>query len=308
MPSKPRTRLRIRPEAHEVDTLARRRVPDALPAAWEHREMTGRDYGIDMMVELFDSAASTGSFLLLQIKGTQAAVESDVHSLAFDVPVGNLRYAELFAVPVLLAVCPVTANPPRFYYLWMQEYIRVVLNMDNATWRQNKATVRVEIPTMNLMPTSENHLAFIASFPQRLFGWTQVARILHELHFLFKEVPENINLRAVLRCLNEMKEIPSLFQQPKDRWLDLVKSHGLEAPIRVAELLLRGGPYTIEEIESLGLGVNRDEVTVSDQFWLDGILRTNLALSADSISAFLATANDNGLARAQWEMHRGHDF
>jgi len=38
---------------HEIDTIARRRVPLAFPAEWEHRELTGRDYGIDMMIEIF---------------------------------------------------------------------------------------------------------------------------------------------------------------------------------------------------------------------------------------------------------------
>jgi hypothetical protein len=44
----------MRPRAHEIDTQARRIVPLAFPQRWEHRESTGRDYGIDMSVEIFD--------------------------------------------------------------------------------------------------------------------------------------------------------------------------------------------------------------------------------------------------------------
>ena len=67
-------RRQIRPRAHEIDSQARRQVPGSLPAEWEHRELTGRDYGIDMTVEIFESGEATGRYLQLQIKGTGSSV------------------------------------------------------------------------------------------------------------------------------------------------------------------------------------------------------------------------------------------
>jgi len=61
---------RMRPRQHEIDTQARKIVPLGLPRQWEFRESTGRDYGIDMSVEIFEEGRPTGKILFLQIKGT----------------------------------------------------------------------------------------------------------------------------------------------------------------------------------------------------------------------------------------------
>lgn len=172
----------VRPESHETDTLARRKVPLAFPAAWEHRELTGRDYGIDMIVEIFKNGNATGSSLTLQIKGTSKNI-STAERLTYDVPVRTLIYSEMFIVPVLLVVCPVVSEQNGFYYLWLQEYIKVVLNHENPNWRENIATVRVTIPIVNYMPGDENKLAFISDFPKRIFDWCQYARICEDLSY-----------------------------------------------------------------------------------------------------------------------------
>ncbi len=176
-------KLNIRPESHEIDTFARRQVPRALPVSWEHRELTGRDYGIDMTIELFKSGNATGSFLLFQVKGTQCEIDSNKKELIFDLSVRNLRYSEFFIFPLLLVVCPVNNEPPGFYYLWLQEYIKIVLDYDNQNWRRNKRKVRVRIPIENRMPGKEDKLLFIANFPRRLFDWSQIGRILHEMQY-----------------------------------------------------------------------------------------------------------------------------
>ena len=172
--------LYLRPESHEIDTLARRQVPRALPAAWEHRETTGRDYGIDLHIELFDKGNATGLNLLLQIKGTSKNIR-EASDISFDVPVTTLKYSELFVAPVLLAFCPVYEEPAIFYFLWLQEYIRVVLDFENPQWRNNTSTVRVKIPTNNKIPGNERKIKYIASFSNRLFGLTVFARLLDEI-------------------------------------------------------------------------------------------------------------------------------
>lgn len=167
---------------HEIDTIARRRVPLAFPAEWEHRELTGRDYGIDMMIEIFSNGVATGRNLLLQIKGTTEDV-SKKNRICYDVPVKTLKYSEMFLTPVLLVICPVNDIQCEFYYLWLQEYIKVVLDHDNPNWRLNRTTVRVQIPKRNFMPGDEDKLNFIAGFPKRIFEWCQFARICRELEY-----------------------------------------------------------------------------------------------------------------------------
>jgi hypothetical protein len=50
----------MRPRAHEIDTVARRRVASALPDEWVERELTGRDYGIDLSNHSAPGANLTG--------------------------------------------------------------------------------------------------------------------------------------------------------------------------------------------------------------------------------------------------------
>ncbi len=59
----------IRPQAHDIDTTARRKVPLVFPIDWEHRELTGRDYGIDMILKIF----MRNDLLTLRIKKEEAA-------------------------------------------------------------------------------------------------------------------------------------------------------------------------------------------------------------------------------------------
>src|SRR5258708_21282273 len=109
-----------------------------------------------MQVELFDQGKPTGRILLLQIKGTTTPLGDLSESIAYDVPVKTARYSELFIAPILVVLCPVEETPARFFFVWLQEYIRVVLNHENPTWRGNKKYVRVPIPRPNRIPGPQN--------------------------------------------------------------------------------------------------------------------------------------------------------
>jgi hypothetical protein len=159
--------LMMRPESHQTDTIARRLVPQAFPAMWEHRELTGRDYGVDMILEIFKEDIPTGCFLSLQIKGTAQIIEENVTEIKFDLPINTLRYSELFISPVLLVFCPINDPQERVFYLWLQKYINVVLNFENPGWKNNSATVRVSIPINNIVSKDIDKLLWIANNPKR---------------------------------------------------------------------------------------------------------------------------------------------
>ena len=88
-------------------------MASALPAAWVESDQTGRDYGNDLTVELFDDGRPTASELDLQIKGRDAAwaVESELRT---QFPVKTLLYAEQRSVPFLAAICPIQELAPTF--------------------------------------------------------------------------------------------------------------------------------------------------------------------------------------------------
>jgi len=309
-------KIRVRPEAHEIDTKARCMVPKALPSSWEHREHTGRDYGIDMTVELFKSGCATGRFLLFQIKGTKAKIDRKSKSLNFDIPVNTLRYSELFIVPLLLVICPVNAEKPIFYYLWLQEYIKIVLDHEKPFWRKNKKTVCVKIPLENRMPGDEGKLSFIANFPRRLYDWGQVGRIQHELMWIVDwlkmphtEELDREGLQKALRLLKEVQDLPGIFGDKNWHWAQGMRRHFVEPGIKAVKLLLRGGPYSRKEVESMNPHSQiSTSVTERDQEILSFLIESQLWSSAQQTSTILVTGNDYNLKRFEWQHTGDHDF
>lgn len=298
----------IRPESHETDTAARRIVPGTLPLEWEHRELTGRDYGIDMVVEIFGSGTSTGNELYLQIKGTTRTLDTSGLAFPYDVPVRTLRYAEAFLVPVLLVVCAVRESAPKCYYVWLQEYIRAVLEHENPGWRQNRATARVYVPIGNTMPGNEGHLRHISNYPRRLHDWGHVGRILHELRSCCSqdEIHEwsEDQIRAAKSALGAALQLRGLFGDADWKWGWLIRTDVVESGIMAAELLLRGRPFAVEEVRSCCSGIP-DGV---NQEYLERQLRLVLVTTGDRLLAALAQANDYRLSHSLWTETGDHDF
>jgi hypothetical protein len=301
-----------RPGAHEIDTAARRRVPSALPHAWEHREKTGRDYGVDLEVELFDSGDATGTFLLFQVKGTTADLGDSGAEIPFDLEVKTLKYAELFVAPFVLALSPVNVDPPRFFFLWLQEYVRVVLDADNPGWRDNKRSVRVKIPRRNLMPGTESRMAFIANFPRRLAGWAQVGRIQHGLRWAGQwaanadDEAGAAEAQRYLDLMDEARALPGLFDDPDWWWGEAILRGAIDPGRRAAQLLLRGGPFTMEDVTDLAPVGFVGEEQPPDLPWIT--IRVQLERSAQELSSGLAAGNDYRLKRELWKVRREHDF
>lgn len=240
----------MRPVAHEIDTAACRIVPTAFPRTWVNRDIGGRDYGIDMAIEIFDQGRATGKMLLLQIKGTERDIEA-LESIDFDVPVNTLKYSELFIVPFLLIVCPVNSTQPRFFYIWLQEYIKVVLNFENPGWRENQNTVRVHIPTTNHMPGDENRLSFLACFPSRLFGLAYMARIIDEINHELDGEPLSDAYKFAYQKLVELTSIAGLFDNPTWEKAEFYKNQYLLPAITAAELLSQERQYSREDVLQL---------------------------------------------------------
>jgi hypothetical protein len=191
--------------SHIIDTHARKLVPNVFPNEWEHREVTGRDYGIDMEIELFEKGNPTGQILLLQIKGTAKAIFShNSKYFSFPLETKTIKYAERFVTPFLLIVCPVNEKPIKAYYLWLQDYIRTCLDIDKKKWR-NQKKVTLHIPLNNTMPNNENHLSYISLFPKRLFCISKIGKFIYELKHI--EQTCNYDKKNYLRFIDYFEEI-----------------------------------------------------------------------------------------------------
>lgn len=291
----------MRPRAHEIDTVAHRRVASALPDGWVERDLTGRDYGIDMMVELFDEARSTGSSLLLQIKGRDSGWAEGAELVA-PFPVRTLRYAETMTVPVLGVFCPIREQTPTFAFLWLQEYMRVVLDQARPGWRDQQ-TVTVRVPAENRIPGSERRLSWIAAYPQRLGALGQLARIQHELQYESEAIANDLggDLDRAEALLTEATEVARAIGP------DAMEVTIVENGLKAVGLLRRGGPFSSDDIASLG-GELTSAGRASGPDVLAFMVRSHVHAAASRLGAMVSIRNDAALRRTVWEVERGHEF
>lgn len=164
---------------HEIDSEACKIVANKFDRNWEIRDLTGRDFGIDKMVERFENGYATSEILLLQIKGTKK--EIDTNNPRFSLETKELQYAEMFTTPLILVYVSIK-NSQQCYYVWLQEYIRVRLESDNPKWRKQN-TNTIYFPKDNLLDLEKNidHLVYIAKFPKFEHSWVQYYLALDDI-------------------------------------------------------------------------------------------------------------------------------
>ncbi len=154
----------MRTYQHIIDTKAVRQVINIIPEHCVVRGLSERDYGIDLMVELFtktgvnkhghDFYDSTGYICYLQLKGTdQELIPNSKGNIACSIEKKLLFYAEKFSTPFILTrVCTLTGKE-KIYFLWIQRYISDILDIVNPTWRTDaEESITVYIPTQNILP------------------------------------------------------------------------------------------------------------------------------------------------------------
>lgn len=167
----------MRTQTHIIDSKAVKAVMASLPDHWVVRELTERDYGIDLMVEIFSPGlidakgkpafSATGAVFHVQIKGTEkelAPVRDG--TINYSIEKKSLTYVERFSTPFFLFRVCVTA-PQKIYFLWIQRYIRDVLDCDEPMWRETaeeKTTVR--IPRNNELQNGFERIEKIAFEPK----------------------------------------------------------------------------------------------------------------------------------------------
>ena len=189
---------------HEIDSEACKYVSMSFDRTWEFRDLTGRDFGIDKIAERYDNSYATGELLLLQIKGTEKEInETDPK---FSLETKTLIYAEMFSAPFLLIHCSIS-KPNNIYYLWLQEYIRVRLNYENPTWKNQEHNM-VYFPKDNILGSakSKGHLNYISKFPKFKDSWIEYYIALSDLCY---EIPQIycIETEPIFYCKNALNAL-----------------------------------------------------------------------------------------------------
>lgn len=191
-------RLPHRINNHEIDTEACKVVVSKFDRNWEIRDITGRDFGIDKIVERFEDGYATSEMIMLQVKGTDK--EIDYNNPRFSIDTKTLLYAEMFASPFLLVYCSVK-DSNQCYYVWLQEYIRVRLNFEKNNWRSQR-TNTIYFPQKNILGTdySAEHLLYISKFPKYKDSWVQYYLCVEDLGY---KLPRIYCYEEM--CLDEIK-------------------------------------------------------------------------------------------------------
>jgi hypothetical protein len=167
----------MRTQAHIIDTKAVKAVMSQLPDHWVVRELSERDYGIDLLVEIFvpgakdsngkDAFEASGAIFHVQIKGTSEALTPvAAGSINYSIEKRSLRYVEKFSSPFFLFRVSVV-EPITVYFLWIQRYIKEAMDVNDPYWRDSaKDSITVRIPKSNELQAGLERIEEIAFRPK----------------------------------------------------------------------------------------------------------------------------------------------
>lgn len=142
--------------SHVVETRSCDIIKSRINASFEngdllYREITGRDYGIDGIIELFENGNVTGKFALAQIKGTSEKIvplKKTPDYISCKISASNAIYAFQNKMPVILFYVSIKA-PESIYFMDIRQAIcdeqREKINLG-----QKNITVRIPIENIEL--------------------------------------------------------------------------------------------------------------------------------------------------------------
>ncbi len=84
----------VRHESHQLEELSERFFKQSLPKNWT-AEKPSHDYGVDLRVDLFEGTMATGLELLVQVKSSAKASESQDELVQLKIATYNLLWGKL---------------------------------------------------------------------------------------------------------------------------------------------------------------------------------------------------------------------
>lgn len=98
-------RYPIRTENHNREELSERFFNSILPRNW-YSYKPGHDYGVDLIVDIFEGEEATGLELLIQLKSTDTANNSEVETIPLNITTYNHLWGKLQVVMIVKFVIP----------------------------------------------------------------------------------------------------------------------------------------------------------------------------------------------------------
>src|SRR5574343_117678 len=251
----------MRTYQHITDSKAIKLMVNSIPDHWVIRELTERDYGIDLMIELFEKAGidedgydffeSTGHVCYLQVKGTNKDLKvNEDDTLSFSIDKKTLFYVEKFSTPFLLARVYVKDGIQNIYFLWLQRYISDVLDVEEKNWRtKSSKTITLYIPTENIFKENFKKIEKIASrikYLEELLEFQERYNEIERALILIKEYQDKFEYYLdIFTSLRRLLNLTTLLSQNnccinKDCVLELIEylkkvRNGNESPTQMED-------------------------------------------------------------------------
>jgi len=184
----------MRTYSHIIDTKSIKKVLNSFPDYWVVRDLSERDYGTDLLVEIFSTAEkdinrnteyfSTGYICNLQVKGTNEPLKiSSDNSIHFSFGKKALLYVEKFSIPFVLLRVDVSTKEGNIYFLWLQRYIKDVLDHEKPNWRDcEQKSFTLKIPSKNILSTNYKKIEIISSYIKYREELVEFIEIFTEMH------------------------------------------------------------------------------------------------------------------------------
>lgn len=153
---------KVRIDAHRIEERA---VNSARSQIDQHQGMvyrmcSGRDYGYDGLIELFDESSVTGKFALVQLKGVATWANLKILKkrdvISQKISITTARYAIQKRIPLFVIVASASKTESGFYYVLLQKYTS---DRDfRKRMHKNKTSLTVHLPFASPAPENADYL------------------------------------------------------------------------------------------------------------------------------------------------------
>lgn len=199
-------------KAHNLEEISQNQLAKiAIERNWIYREKN-KDYGIDGEIQIVDSENNvTERIMLIQLKATDNPVKNGI--VKKSIYVKNLLSYEKQWLPVFIMFW---INPmQKFYYIFVQQYIREVLDRKTPDWRSKKSITIAEFENLT-EPDDLDNLAiegqlYIAqnkmnvADKEAVFYWDK--DILSSDKQIVKEIAVEVIAMAMKRKFEESRQL-----------------------------------------------------------------------------------------------------
>lgn len=201
-----------RPGQHQLEDISRSKLTLLFPREWVLRDKD-KDYGIDVEVEVFNSAGfSTGLMFFVQLKATESENMANIRDLDFSID--RLDYYETLDLPVL--ICRYSHAEDLFYAKWSSE-------IDTFNSKKGAKTVRLKFNDNDILNTESQdtllaHVTKLRSIRRNLIGFP-VSVYLQSPGKYISSMPRVLFLAKVKAALSEFSEYISISSNIDDAYI-----------------------------------------------------------------------------------------